>query len=203
MTHPTDSGHLAYILAKREGIVAHLSPAAQHAAFPKIYAKPMPFPTTGEAAITEIKRLTKENAELVAETFRLKARIDELRASKPIAAGPIFIATTIRGTPQAKDLIRIAALVSGISLDVLMSRSRMRSVAYPRHFAIWLVREIRWDLSLNQLAVEFGGLDHTSVMHALKNVANLRESSPFRDWIADKRIVDTLAACKKRPEGAP
>jgi len=70
---------------------------------------------------------------------------------------------------------RIQELISerfGVTLEELVSPRRSQSVAYPRQVAMYLSRELT-DSSLPKIGKEFGGRDHTTVMHATKKVTRL------------------------------
>jgi len=62
----------------------------------------------------------------------------------------------------------------GVTLDELVSPRRSQAVAYPRQVAMYLSRELT-DSSLPKIGREFGGRDHTTVMHAVKKVDELRD----------------------------
>src|SRR5215217_9726318 len=53
----------------------------------------------------------------------------------------------------------------GLSLDELCGEKRSQSIVYPRQVAMYLSRELT-DSSLPRIGKEFGGPDHTTVMHA-------------------------------------
>ena len=55
------------------------------------------------------------------------------------------------------------------------SKLRTRSVARPRQMAMALAKELT-NHSLPEIGREFGGRDHTTVMHACKAINKLRES---------------------------
>ena len=57
-----------------------------------------------------------------------------------------------------------------------MSKRRSRSVARPRQVAMSLSKELT-NHSLPEIGENYGGRDHTTVLHACKRVALLRESS--------------------------
>ena len=56
-----------------------------------------------------------------------------------------------------------------IKTDDLRSRSRQRDVVYPRQIAMYIARELT-GLSLPKIGKEFGGRDHTTVMHAISKM---------------------------------
>lgn len=57
----------------------------------------------------------------------------------------------------------------------LVSNSRVRSIARPRQLAMTLCKELT-HRSLPEIGKAFGGRDHTTVLHAIKKVQELRDS---------------------------
>ncbi len=60
----------------------------------------------------------------------------------------------------------------GLSVDELVSARRSQAVSYPRHVAMYLSRELT-DASLPKIGKEFGGRDHTTVMHATSKITRM------------------------------
>jgi chromosomal replication initiator protein len=60
----------------------------------------------------------------------------------------------------------------GLSLDDLQGQSRSRVLVTARQIAMYLCRELT-DLSLPKIGQQFGGRDHTTVMHADKKIRQL------------------------------
>ena len=60
----------------------------------------------------------------------------------------------------------------GVTLDELVSPRRSQAVAYPRQVAMYLSRELT-DASLPRIGKEFGGRDHTTVIHAKDKITRL------------------------------
>ncbi len=58
----------------------------------------------------------------------------------------------------------------GLSLEDFSSRRRTHAIAYPRQIAMYLTRELT-DLSLPKIGDEFGGRDHTTVIHAYDKIS--------------------------------
>ena len=68
---------------------------------------------------------------------------------------------------------RIQELVSerfGLSLEELCSDRRSQNIVYPRQVAMYLSRELT-DSSLPKIGKQFGGRDHTTVIHATSKIA--------------------------------
>ena len=63
-----------------------------------------------------------------------------------------------------------------IKVSDLLSKRRSRSVARPRQVAMALAKELT-NKSLPEIGDGFGGRDHTTVLHACRKIAELREES--------------------------
>jgi chromosomal replication initiator protein len=59
----------------------------------------------------------------------------------------------------------------------LLSKKRTRSIARPRQIAMALAKELT-NHSLPEIGEAFGGRDHTTVLHACRKIAELKESDP-------------------------
>ncbi len=71
---------------------------------------------------------------------------------------------------------RTVAEYYNIKLADLLSKRRNRTIARPRQVAMALAKELT-NHSLPEIGDAFGGRDHTTVLHACRKVAELRESS--------------------------
>ncbi len=60
----------------------------------------------------------------------------------------------------------------GLSLAELCSERRSQNIVYPRQVAMYLSRELT-DSSLPKIGREFGGRDHTTVIHATSKIARM------------------------------
>ncbi|EKF73671.1 chromosome replication initiator DnaA [Alcanivorax hongdengensis A-11-3] len=72
---------------------------------------------------------------------------------------------------------RIVAEYYKIKITDLLSPRRTRSVARPRQISMALAKELT-SHSLPEIGENFGGRDHTTVLHACRKVKELRESNP-------------------------
>ena len=75
----------------------------------------------------------------------------------------------------------------GIALPELLSKKRTKQVAYPRQIAMYLCRQLT-DASYPQIGEQFGGRDHTTVIHA-----NEKVGKELVDDIQLQSTIDTLA----------
>ena len=57
-------------------------------------------------------------------------------------------------------------------MDELCGDKRSQNIVYPRQVAMYLSRELT-DSSLPKIGKEFGGRDHTTVIHATSKIARL------------------------------
>jgi chromosomal replication initiator protein len=60
----------------------------------------------------------------------------------------------------------------GISFNELTGEKRSQNIVYPRQVAMYLSRELT-DSSLPKIGKEFGGRDHTTVIHATSKIARM------------------------------
>lgn len=64
-----------------------------------------------------------------------------------------------------------------IKMEDFNSKKRTRCIAYPRQIAMYLSRELT-ELSLPKIGDEFGGRDHTTVIHAYDKIAKDIKTNP-------------------------
>jgi chromosomal replication initiator protein len=80
-----------------------------------------------------------------------------------------------QGEPAEVSIERIQETVVerfGLSLDELCGEKRSQNIVYPRQVAMYLSRELT-DSSLPKIGRQFGGRDHTTVIHATSKIARL------------------------------
>jgi chromosomal replication initiator protein len=70
-------------------------------------------------------------------------------------------------TPET--ILRTTADYFGYTVEELIGRSRTRPLTAARHVGMYLFRELT-DLSFPNIAKEFGGRDHTTVIHAVDRI---------------------------------
>lgn len=69
------------------------------------------------------------------------------------------------------DLIQdVVSTYFNLRVEDLKSQRRTRNVAYPRQIAMYLSRKLT-DMSLPKIGEEFGGRDHTTVIHAYEKIS--------------------------------
>jgi chromosomal replication initiator protein len=71
---------------------------------------------------------------------------------------------------------RTVAEYYNIKISDILSKRRNRTIARPRQVAMALAKELT-NHSLPEIGEAFGGRDHTTVLHACRKIAELRESN--------------------------
>ena len=110
----------------------------------------------------------------------LEGALSRLRAHAQMTASPLSLelATEVLREllPQARirpvtipAIQRAVAEFFGIRVEEMKAKRRTKGVAFPRQVAMYLSRELT-DASLPRIGEEFGGRDHTTVMHACDRV---------------------------------
>ena len=79
----------------------------------------------------------------------------------------------------------------GLSLPQLRSKNNSRPVAYPRQIAMYLAKELT-TASLPQIGREFGGKHHTTVLHSINKISELRQSDRDLNRLLNK-LRDSLS----------
>jgi chromosomal replication initiator protein len=106
--------------------------------------------------VSAFASLNRQTVDLQLAEFVLKDLIPE-------SQGPEITAATIMGQ---------TASYFGLSIDDLCGTSRSRVLVTARQIAMYLCRELT-DLSLPKIGQQFGGRDHTTVMHADRKIRSL------------------------------
>jgi chromosomal replication initiator protein len=117
---------------------------------------------------------------------RIKSNVRELEG----ALHRILAACTFSGKPpsleichealtdlleSAKETVNVDIIKKKVAdffrlrVSDLSSRSRHRSIAQPRHFAIYLCRQLT-NLSLPEIGAQFGDREHTTVLHSCRKI---------------------------------
>ena len=98
--------------------------------------------------------------------------------STSLAADALKTLKSGKGHPQLS-ILQIQEEVAKyyhIQLKDLKGKKRVKSIVVPRQIAMYLARELT-DSSLPKIGAEFGGKDHTTVIHAHEKIQHLVDSS--------------------------
>ncbi|NQV48629.1 MAG: chromosomal replication initiator protein DnaA [Rhodospirillaceae bacterium] len=93
-----------------------------------------------------------------------------------------------------EDIQKSVAAHFNIRISDMHSARRARSVARPRQVAMYLAKQLT-SRSLPEIGRKFGGRDHTTVMHAVKKVDELRE--------CDQSFAEDVELLRRMLEGQP
>ncbi|CAL29377.1 chromosomal replication initiator protein DnaA [Staphylococcus carnosus] len=91
-------------------------------------------------------------------------------------------------TPKSKkitiqDIQKVVGQYYNVRLEDFAAKKRTKSIAYPRQIAMYLSRELT-DFSLPKIGEEFGGRDHTTVIHAhMKIQTDMSEDPIFKQEV--------------------
>lgn len=75
-----------------------------------------------------------------------------------------------------------------ITIRDILGKKRSRNLARPRQMAMAITKELT-NLSLPAIGDAFGGRDHTTVMHAIKTIAKLRQDDPELKQDYDRLLI--------------
>ena len=82
--------------------------------------------------------------------------------------------TISTGITEKNDVARIQKIVSeyfSISVEDIRSKKRSSNIAFPRQIAMYLCRVMTSE-SFPRIGIEFGGKDHSTVMHSVEKIEN-------------------------------
>jgi chromosomal replication initiator protein len=119
--------------------------------------------------VTAFASLNRQSVDLQLAEVVLKDLIPE-------ATGPEITAATIMAQ---------TATYYGLSIEDLCGSSRSRTLVTARQIAMYLCRELT-NLSLPKIGQQFGGRDHTTVIHACKKIGSLMtERRPIYNQVTE------------------
>ncbi|MCK8060847.1 MULTISPECIES: chromosomal replication initiator protein DnaA [unclassified Fusibacter] len=111
-----------------------------------------------EGALTRVVAYSSLTNRAITVELATEALKDIVKSSRPKQIGPDII----------KDVV---SQYYNMKIDDFDSKRRTRSISYPRQIAMYLCRELT-DMSLPRIGEEFGGRDHTTVIHAYDKITN-------------------------------
>ena len=82
---------------------------------------------------------------------------------------------------------RVVAEHYNVSVEDLKSKKRVATIAFPRQIAIYLSRQLT-DESFPKIGIEFGGRDHSTVMHSCDKIEKQRKENKQLDNIINEII---------------
>jgi chromosomal replication initiator protein len=155
----------------------------------------------------DVQLAEEEALEVIAERVRSNVRALEGALIRVVAFGSLtgrpltaelahevltsLYPTVGSGAPRRRTVAEIQAATCelfGLSSQELLSSSRAARIAWPRQMAMYLSRELTGQ-SLLTIGEQFGGRDHTTVMHACR-----RASTRIGSDEGSREAVDKLCA---------
>jgi len=82
---------------------------------------------------------------------------------------------------------QIVAEYFNVSSSDLKGRKRTKVITYPRQIAMFILRELT-DYSTTEIGLEFGGRDHTTVMHSVQKIEDLLKTDSTLEPTIQKLI---------------
>lgn len=137
-------------------------------------------------------KLPEEVVDLIAQRVRTNVRTIEgailrLSAFSAISEQPITVkmAREVLGNILGRETPKVSIGVIQkvvcehfeIPLRDLLSKSRSAAIVFPRQIAMYLSRNLT-NAKLNEIGLQFGGRDHSTVIHSYNKIRNLVEHEP-------------------------
>ncbi len=132
----------------------------------------------GEVLSYIAEHITYNIRELEGALIRVSAYATLNQTELTVQLASEILADTIQSTKPRQItpalILQQTAQMYGLDVEQLTSRSRTRNLVHARQIAMYVCRELT-DLSYPQIGREFGGRDHTTVIHAYEKVAALMQ----------------------------
>jgi chromosomal replication initiator protein len=135
-------------------------------------------------------RFTDSVRELEGALNTLVARLGEGVCAVGLDEAQAILRPHLRGGEKrvtVDDIQKATAEHFGLKQADLISERRNRAIARPRQAAMWLAKQLT-TRSLPDIGRRFGGRDHTTVLHAVRRIEELKAGDPQL-----QRDLDTLA----------
>ena len=125
-------------------------------------------------------RFTDSVRELEGALNTLVARLGDGVCTLSLEEAQAILRPHLRGGEKrvtVDDIQKAAAEHFGLKQADLISERRNRAIARPRQAAMWLAKQLT-TRSLPDIGRRFGGRDHTTVLHAVRRIDELRAGDP-------------------------
>lgn len=169
------------------GLVADINPADYELRLNILHAKVSTLANRAQVPDDVIEFLARK---ITANVRELEGALNRVTAFALLVNKPItleFTRETLADLLRAHEkkltideIQRKVADYYGLKLTELLSERRSREVARPRQIAMYLAKKLT-PRSLPEIGRRFGNRDHTTVMHAVKKVEELRGKDPEID----------------------
>ncbi len=125
-------------------------------------------------------RFTDSVRELEGALNTLVARLSEGVCTLTLDEAQAILRPHLRGGEKrvtVDDIQKATAEHFGLKQADLISERRNRAIARPRQAAMWLAKQLT-TRSLPDIGRRFGGRDHTTVLHAVRRIEELKAADP-------------------------
>ena len=114
-----------------------------------------------------------------------------MEALKGSGIGKTYVNSNGDGSYNINRIQKAVANYYNVTVEDLKSKKRVANIAFPRHIAIYLSRNLT-DESFPRIGMEFGGRDHSTVMSSCEKIENELKSN--------KQLEKIIEEIKKRLE---
>lgn len=137
----------------------------------------------GIAVPDDVVHFLAEN--IVTNVRELEGAVVQLAALSSMSAKPISLPLAhealrhlVKSRPApariaTDDIIELVCEHYSVRRNDLLSQRRTKNLAFPRHVAMYLAKELT-QLTLTEIGNFFGGRDHSTVLHAINKIKGLR-----------------------------
>ena len=167
------------------GLVADIHPTNYELRLGILHSKAEKLPVRAPDKVLEFlaHRLSANVRELEGALNRLAAHAELVGRPITLDSTQELLADVLRASDRRVTIDEIQKAVAShfrIKVSDMHSARRARAVARPRQVAMWLCKQLT-PRSLPEIGRKFGGRDHTTVMHAVRKVEELREQELHRE----------------------
>jgi chromosomal replication initiator protein len=168
------------------GLVADIHPTTYELRLGILQAKieTMPFKVPSEVLEFLAHKITSNIRELEGALNRIVAHATLVGRKITLESTQLVLQDLLRANEKyvtIEDIQKHVAEHYNVRVSDMHSNKRLRVVARPRQVAMYLCKKLT-PKSLPEIGRKFGGRDHTTVMHAVRKIDELKEQDPsFRD----------------------
>ncbi len=161
----------------QRGLMVDLQPPSYETRIAIIKKKIEQTNYTGEISLEVIefisRNITSNIRDLEAALNRIIGYADIVKKDITVETVKNLLQQYFSVSPQtAVNIAKIQKVVSeyfNVSIMDIKGKKRTQKITFPRHIAMFLSRELT-DYSTTEIGIEFGGKDHTTVMHACQRI---------------------------------
>ncbi len=92
-----------------------------------------------------------------------------------------------QGNVTAENIQKVVAEYFNLSFSDLRGKKKTKAIVFPRQLAMYITRDMT-EFSTTEIGMEFGGRDHTTVMHACQKIDERKKTDPTLDSTIQKLV---------------